>query len=136
MKIPSSSVMYKAITAWKVSKYGVFSRPYSVQMRKNTDQKKLRIWTLFTQCKLRLSSHNLAISTAELYKLRDDQNICSNTAWEMMWEMRYVLFDCDNYSTLRQDTFKKIKTIDNTELDTRVILRKERDFVLTNLPKI
>ena len=24
--------------------------PYSVQMRENTDQKKLRIWTLFTQC--------------------------------------------------------------------------------------
>ena len=23
--------------------------PYSVQMRENTDQKKLRIWTLFTQ---------------------------------------------------------------------------------------
>ena len=51
---------------WKVSKYGAFfwsvsSRirteygkilrisPYSVQMRKNTDQEKLRIWTLFTQ---------------------------------------------------------------------------------------
>ena len=24
--------------------------PYLVRMRKNTDQKKLRIWTLFTQC--------------------------------------------------------------------------------------
>ena len=24
--------------------------PYSVQIQKNTDQKKLRIWTLFTQC--------------------------------------------------------------------------------------
>ena len=24
--------------------------PYSVRMRENTDQKKLRIWTLFTQC--------------------------------------------------------------------------------------
>ena len=51
---------------WKVSKYGVFfwsvsSRirteygkilrisPYSVQKWKNTDQEKLRIWTLFTQ---------------------------------------------------------------------------------------
>ena len=52
-------------TAWKVSKYGVvwsvFSRirteygeiqsisPYSVRMRENTDQKKLRILTHFTQ---------------------------------------------------------------------------------------
>ena len=24
--------------------------PYSVRMRENTDQKKIRIWTLFTQC--------------------------------------------------------------------------------------
>ena len=30
-------------------KYGVFSGPYSVRMRKNTEQKNLRIWTLFTQ---------------------------------------------------------------------------------------
>ena len=52
-------------TAWKVSKYEVFSvhifphsdwvpknlhiSPYSVRMRENTEQKKLRIWTLFTQ---------------------------------------------------------------------------------------
>ena len=27
-----------------------FSGPYSVQMRENTDQKKLRIWTHFMQC--------------------------------------------------------------------------------------
>ena len=37
-----------AFTAWKASKYGVFSGLYSVRMRENTDQKKLRIWTLFT----------------------------------------------------------------------------------------
>ena len=37
-------------TVWNVSKYGVFSGPYSVRMQENTDQKKLRIWTLFTQC--------------------------------------------------------------------------------------
>ena len=47
-------------TAWKVFQYGVFSSPYfpafglntvspHCQMRKNTDHKKLRIWTLFTQ---------------------------------------------------------------------------------------
>ena len=59
--------------AWKMSKYGVFfwsvfSRirteygqirsislyrsisPYSVQLRENTDQKKLLIWTFFPQC--------------------------------------------------------------------------------------
>ena len=47
------------ITAWKVSKYGVFSGPYFPVLdlnteiyskyMKNTDQKKLVIWTLFTQ---------------------------------------------------------------------------------------
>ena len=37
-------------TAWKVFKYWVFSDPYSVRVRENTDQKKLCIWTLFTDC--------------------------------------------------------------------------------------
>ena len=45
-------------TAWKVSQersffWSVFScfwTPYSVQMRENTYQKKLRIWILLTQC--------------------------------------------------------------------------------------
>ena len=37
-------------TAWKVSKSGVFSGPYPVRMQENMDQKKLSIWTLFTQC--------------------------------------------------------------------------------------
>ena len=36
-----------------------------------------------------------------------------------------VLFDCDNYNTLRQDAFKKIKAIiDSTELDTGNKLQK------------
>ena len=39
-------------TAWKVSKYGVFSGPYSVRIRGNTDQKKIHIWALFTQWEL------------------------------------------------------------------------------------
>ena len=55
-------------TAWKVSKYGDLSGPYfpafalntemyseipySVRMRENADQKKLRIWTLFMQWSL------------------------------------------------------------------------------------
>ena len=59
-------VEYIQYTAWKVSKYGVFfwsvfpciwneygdlrsKSPYSVRIQENTDQKKLRIWTLFTQ---------------------------------------------------------------------------------------
>ena len=35
-----------------------------------------------------------------------------------------VLFDCDNYNTVRQDIFKKIKVIDNIELDTSSKLQK------------
>ena len=34
-----------------MSKYGFFFGPFSVQIRENTDQKKLRIWTFFTQGK-------------------------------------------------------------------------------------
>ena len=85
-----------AITAWKVSKPGVifgpyfpafpaFSRstsPYSVRMRENTDQKKLRTWTLFTQCmsgykkieknlRLELFFIFLANCQAWLWKLRN-----------------------------------------------------------------
>ena len=52
-------ISYGISTAWKVSKYVVFPGPYfavfglntvSVQIQENTDQKKLRVWTLFTQC--------------------------------------------------------------------------------------
>ena len=40
------------VTAWKVSKYGVFLFRiflYSVRIQENTEQRKLRIWTLFMQ---------------------------------------------------------------------------------------
>ena len=36
--------------------------PYSVRVRKNTDQKKLRIWTLFTQCDYTESKNRAIIS--------------------------------------------------------------------------
>ena len=39
----------EVITAWKVSKYRVFSDPYFPVFGLNSDQKKLRIWTFFTQ---------------------------------------------------------------------------------------
>ena len=59
--IPDTNEKRSQITAWKVSKYGVFSSLYfpycdtsylSVfcpNAEENTGQKKLRIWTLFTQ---------------------------------------------------------------------------------------
>ena len=34
----------------------LFKYPYSVKIQENTDQKKLRIRTLFTQCKIQVSS--------------------------------------------------------------------------------
>ena len=52
MKIKVKKIIEIGLTAWKVSKYGVFSGtyfPYSVRIQENTDQKKLYIWTLFTQ---------------------------------------------------------------------------------------
>ena len=38
-------MIFKWVTAWKVSKYGVISGPYFPY----SDQKKFRIWTLSTQ---------------------------------------------------------------------------------------
>ena len=58
--IANNSYSVKSIHIWRFF-WSVFSRiwieygdllhkpPYSVRMRENTDQKKLRIWTLFTQ---------------------------------------------------------------------------------------
>ena len=55
----------KSVRIWSFF-WSVFSRirteygeirsisPYSVRMRENTDQKELRIWTLFTQCILKV----------------------------------------------------------------------------------
>ena len=59
--------------------------------------------------KLRLSSQNLAINTAKWYKLPDDQKICR---YCLRNDTENVLFDCDNYNALQQDTFKKIKVVD------------------------
>ena len=42
----------------------------------------------------------------------------------------HVLFDCDNYNTLRQDKFKKIKAIDDIEFDTGNKLQKLKILLL------
>ena len=60
------------ITTWNVSKYGVIS----VRMRENTDKKKLRIWTLFTQCMCILLNNVLIDPTT--WKQKDlQQRLCS-----------------------------------------------------------
>ena len=38
--------------------------PYSFRIRENTDQKKLRIWTLFTQCNFKTVSQKLEKSSS------------------------------------------------------------------------
>ena len=48
------------LTARKVSKCGVFPGPYFPAFGLNTDQKKLRIWTLFTQS---LNQHEIISQT-------------------------------------------------------------------------
>ena len=42
-----------------MSKYGVFSGPYSVKIWENTDQKNLRICTIFPQCSFLMQSSSL-----------------------------------------------------------------------------
>ena len=49
--------------------------PYSVRMRENTDQKNLRIWTLFTQCHCQC-----------VCKIPKEQNVC----WKMIQQF-YVM---------------------------------------------
>ena len=55
---------WHTVTAWKLSKYGVFSGPYFPAFGLNTDQKKLRIWTLFTQWGM--------FSILEWYKVKEE----------------------------------------------------------------
>ena len=47
--IPNCSYRTELYNAWKVSKYGDFSGIDFPIFWLSTDQKKLRIWTLFTQ---------------------------------------------------------------------------------------
>ena len=49
-----------------MSKQGVFSGPYSVQKRENTDQTKLCIWTFFAQWELCFSL-DIAMSNQKYY---------------------------------------------------------------------
>ena len=65
--IVSWSFIYLIYTAPKVSKYGVFSGAHFpvfglIRKQENTDQKKLRIWTLFTQCHIPKLSYYVANS--------------------------------------------------------------------------
>ena len=67
---------------------------------------------------------NLAINTAKYHKLPDDQKICRYCLRNDIEKEVHIIFDCDNYKALRQDTLKKIKTVDNIELETGIKLQK------------
>ena len=54
--------IWTASTLRKVSKYGVFSGSYSVRMPENTDQKRIRIWTLFTQWRVNCNGKKTTLS--------------------------------------------------------------------------
>ena len=56
-------------------------------------------------------------------KLPDDQNICRYCLRNDIENERHVIFDCDNYNTLQQDTLKKVKAIDNIGINTAVSLK-------------
>ena len=58
----------------KMSKHGYFSGPYSVRKRENTDQKKLRICILFTQC------YFMKVLTFQRFA---GNRRCSTTAWQV-----------------------------------------------------
>ena len=64
-------------TAWKASKYGVFSGLYSVRIQENTDQKKLGIWTLFTQCTIQ----------------RYESKIWKHSLGGVLWQHTLVLYN-------------------------------------------
>ena len=76
--------------------------------------------------KSKLSSHNLAINAAKWYKLPDDQKICRYCPRNDTENQIHALFDCDNYNAFRQDALKKIKAVDNIELNTSIKLQKLR----------
>ena len=73
------------------TEYGEILRisPYSVQMRGNTDQKELRIWTLFTQWK---TSSLLIVEVCELHGVRNTISRCHKVS--INWSNPPVLLGC------------------------------------------
>ena len=56
--------------------------------------------------KFSLSAHKLVINTAKWYKRPDDQKKCRYCLRSNLENEMHVLFDCYNYNSLRQNTFK------------------------------
>ena len=58
--------------------------PYSVRMRENTDQKKLRIWTLFTQC---LFNHSFTSSNLNYINIHENNIL---VFWNILEKARFT----------------------------------------------
>ena len=69
-------------TVLKVSKYGVFSGPYFPAFGLNMDQKKLRIWTLLTQCdfkKMSIRCSYLSVFSQNVGKYEPEKTLYLDT---------------------------------------------------------
>ena len=68
---------------------------------------------------------------AKWYKLSDDQKIYWYCLKNDIENEMYVLFGFDNLNAIRSGTFKKIKTIDNIDLDTDSLWNSSKYLVNT-----
>ena len=71
----------------------------------------------------------MVINTTKWYKLPEDQKIYRYFLRTDVENEMHDLFDCDIYNALRQDTFKKIKAVDNTKLNTGNKLQKLKNLL-------
>ena len=124
--------LFKMFTVWKVSKYGVFSGPYSVPMQEIRTKKKLRIWTLFTQW-LALKALTLLLLDGD-----DNQKTSSKEAWKHClrpWLGKRQRFGCYYllFQEIKRDTkaFKELIRIEESQFQylvealTQKILKKD-----------
>ena len=84
------------ITVWRVSKDRVFSGPYfpvfvlrkssySVQIRENKDQKKVHIWTIFTQWILKLQMAEVNSTPCHTCKMERFMKIVNGFQIQCLW---------------------------------------------------
>ena len=96
---------------WKVSKYGVFSGSYFPVFSpntENTDQKKHRIWTLFTKCRVRKAAERGKVWTQNFKHKRRAWNkvIAKSKKIMISLSLSYKKHLCPFSLTKRQNCFK------------------------------
>ena len=75
--------------------------PYSVRMRENTDQKKLHIWTLFTQCPTTYLVQWRKMTSSLPHNIQNFANSLSNVSNLQRWTLKENSnrFLCDHKET-------------------------------------